>query len=90
MPPELAARVRQVNGTEPKRFDVILLEGRADEIRPLLRDVAAADGPITPVLNLLSHDVAAGGIYPPDMLLVERRVSTNTAAAGGNAALMAL
>ena len=47
MPPELAARARQVNGTEPKRFDVILLEGRADEIRPLLRDVAAADGPIS-------------------------------------------
>ncbi|WP_206668010.1 trifunctional transcriptional regulator/proline dehydrogenase/L-glutamate gamma-semialdehyde dehydrogenase [Teichococcus oryzae] len=62
----------------------VLFEGAPDALRDLAMRVAAADGPIRPVIT------AREGIYPLDMLVAERAVSTNTAAAGGNASLMSL
>jgi len=82
LPPALAARVR-VGGPA----DAVLFDGDGAALLALLRELAAGEGPICPVLR-----PGADGLYPPDMLLAERSTSTstNTAAAGGNAALMSL
>ncbi|WP_160122484.1 trifunctional transcriptional regulator/proline dehydrogenase/L-glutamate gamma-semialdehyde dehydrogenase [Rhodovarius lipocyclicus] len=47
--------------------------------------LAALEGPILPLLV-----PGADGAYPLDPLVLERSISTNTAAAGGNASLMSL
>ena len=64
--------------------DVVLFEGPEAALGELTRAVAEADGAVRPVV--LPRD----GLYRLDMLVVERSVSTNTAAAGGNASLMSL
>ena len=65
-------------------FDVVLYEGPADGLMALNKALAQRPGPIVPVL------VPGAGGYRPEMLVLERLVSTNTAAAGGNASLMTL
>ena len=59
--------------------------------RALLREVAALDGPIRPVLAVSPASVGAVADDDLACLLVrERSLSTNTAAAGGNASLMTI
>jgi RHH-type proline utilization regulon transcriptional repressor/proline dehydrogenase/delta 1-pyrroline-5-carboxylate dehydrogenase len=71
-------------------FDAVLHEGEAAALSALLPGLVAGDGPLRPVLHLSPAAVAAGAVYPPDMLMFECSVSTNTAAAGGNASLMSI
>jgi RHH-type proline utilization regulon transcriptional repressor/proline dehydrogenase/delta 1-pyrroline-5-carboxylate dehydrogenase len=68
------------------RFDVVLHHGSADELLDVLRVVAARPGPIVGVEGRRPGDTA----LPLERLVVERAVSINTAAAGGNATLMTL
>jgi RHH-type proline utilization regulon transcriptional repressor/proline dehydrogenase/delta 1-pyrroline-5-carboxylate dehydrogenase len=63
----------------------VLFAGDADELSDLRRRAAAGDGPLLPVMA-----PGADGRYPLHRLFVERVVSVNTAAAGGNTALMTL
>ena len=58
-----------------------LHEGDAASLGALARDLAAREGPIVTI-----HSPP----YAPEFLLRERVVTTNTAAAGGNASLMAI
>ncbi|WP_137179768.1 trifunctional transcriptional regulator/proline dehydrogenase/L-glutamate gamma-semialdehyde dehydrogenase [Roseomonas sp. AR75] len=83
MPPAIAACIGV--GDIP-RADAVLTDADGAALTGLLRRVAGAEGPIRPVLRLS----ATGGAVPLDMLVLERSVSTNTAAAGGNASLMSL
>ena len=62
----------------------ILFSGANADLQALNGGVAGRDGPITPIYT----DV--GGHYRLDGLIRERVVSTNTAAAGGNASLMTI
>ena len=65
-------------------FDAVLHHGDAEERRAVLRDVAQREGPIVGV-----HGFAPGEqALAIERLLIERVVSVNTAAAGGNASLM--
>ena len=65
-------------------FDAVLHHGTPAESIALQRRVAERGGPIVTV-----HAFAAGEeSMPIERLLVERVVSVNTAAAGGNASLM--
>jgi len=86
LPPMSAARIVTAETDDPATCDAILFDGEDAALRALLRHVAAADGPIRPVLALPRGQA----IHRLDMLVAERAVSTNTAAAGGNAALMSL
>ncbi len=85
LPPML--RAQMAPGAEP---DAVLLEGSPGAAGEMARRLAATDGPIRPLLALSPEEVAQGACYVPDMLLAERSLSINTAAAGGNAALMSL
>jgi RHH-type proline utilization regulon transcriptional repressor/proline dehydrogenase/delta 1-pyrroline-5-carboxylate dehydrogenase len=67
----------------PADFDAVLFSGDRDALLALGQRVAARDGPIVPV-----HTARPDGDFPRALLVRERCVSTNTAAAGGNAALM--
>jgi len=71
-------------------FEAVLFEGDADALRVLNRRIAARPGPILTVQGLTSDALAAGASYLPDRLLNECSISTNTAAAGGNASLMSI
>jgi RHH-type proline utilization regulon transcriptional repressor/proline dehydrogenase/delta 1-pyrroline-5-carboxylate dehydrogenase len=74
-----AAPVRIVRDLMSATFDAVLYEG--DGLRDFTKSVAARDGPLIPIF--LADD-------PLEWLLRERVVSTNTAAAGGNASLMTI
>lgn len=64
---------------------VLIHQGEADARRRLLAALAARAGPI---IQLVA--IAPGETVPLERLVVERSVSINTAAAGGNASLMLL
>jgi RHH-type proline utilization regulon transcriptional repressor/proline dehydrogenase/delta 1-pyrroline-5-carboxylate dehydrogenase len=65
-------------------FDCILHHGAADERLELARQASMREGPIVAVHAFEPGEQA----LPLERLLVERVVSVNTAAAGGNASLM--
>ena len=84
----MQARVRAV-GSEPTEdwssdFDAVLFDGDASALLDLQQQLAARADPVIPV------QVWQGADTVPPGLLAERSISTNTAAAGGNASLMML
>jgi RHH-type proline utilization regulon transcriptional repressor/proline dehydrogenase/delta 1-pyrroline-5-carboxylate dehydrogenase len=66
-------------------FDAVLFEGEDDALLALTRELADRDGPIV-TLYRTRRDAA----IRLDGLIRERSISTNTAAAGGNASLMSI
>jgi RHH-type proline utilization regulon transcriptional repressor/proline dehydrogenase/delta 1-pyrroline-5-carboxylate dehydrogenase len=66
--------------------DAVLCHGSRDTIRAILEKLAERAGPIVPVDAYVPGDHA----IHVERLLVERVVSVNTAAAGGNASLMTI
>ncbi|MEF7615324.1 trifunctional transcriptional regulator/proline dehydrogenase/L-glutamate gamma-semialdehyde dehydrogenase [Aquincola sp. MAHUQ-54] len=93
--PALArARVRLLEGTAPSAlreaaFDAVLLHGTAQAVQEASRALAERAGPIVG-LQAAAPGRHEAGAFLLERLLVERSVSINTAAAGGNASLMAL
>ena len=82
LPPVVAAQFA-IAGEGP--FAACLVEGDADRVRVITREVAALPGPVVPVH---AADPARGLAYACDWLLEEVTLSVNTTAAGGNASLM--
>jgi RHH-type proline utilization regulon transcriptional repressor/proline dehydrogenase/delta 1-pyrroline-5-carboxylate dehydrogenase len=68
------------------RFDAVLHHGNAADLLRLLGTLAERPGPIVAVDGLRPGDTSVA----LERLVVERAVSINTAAAGGNATLMTL
>jgi RHH-type transcriptional regulator, proline utilization regulon repressor / proline dehydrogenase / delta 1-pyrroline-5-carboxylate dehydrogenase len=66
-------------------FDAVLHAGTADSLRDLLKTLAARPGAIIGVTTLQGDTVPA-----LERLMIERSLSINTAAAGGNASLMTI
>jgi RHH-type proline utilization regulon transcriptional repressor/proline dehydrogenase/delta 1-pyrroline-5-carboxylate dehydrogenase len=67
-------------------LQAVLAEDETDELIALGRDLAARPGPIIPLVTPRTND----GCYDLDRLVAEVSLSTNTAAAGGNASLMSI
>ncbi|WP_312921344.1 trifunctional transcriptional regulator/proline dehydrogenase/L-glutamate gamma-semialdehyde dehydrogenase [Stutzerimonas nitrititolerans] len=67
-------------------FDAVLHHGDSDQLREVCRQVATRPGPIVAVHAYDRGDRAV----LLERLLVERSLSVNTAAAGGNASLMSI
>ncbi|HEX7438466.1 MAG TPA: trifunctional transcriptional regulator/proline dehydrogenase/L-glutamate gamma-semialdehyde dehydrogenase [Caldimonas sp.] len=87
LPPEWRERVLVV--TEPLRdaFDAALIRADAARVAEWSRRLAARDGPI---VALHTMPAEGAGSFDLERLLVERSLSVNTAAAGGNASLMTI
>ena len=88
LPEALRARIELVpdwrqDGTQ---FDAVLHHGDGDHLRAVCRQVAERHGPIVGVTGLARGETAV----PLERLVVERSLSINTAAAGGNASLMTI
>ncbi len=70
---------------DPATVDAVLLDAETERSRRVRHSLAAADGKIVPVVT-----PDGDGAYDPARLVVERTLTVNTAAAGGNAALLSL
>jgi RHH-type transcriptional regulator, proline utilization regulon repressor / proline dehydrogenase / delta 1-pyrroline-5-carboxylate dehydrogenase len=89
-----AAAVRAANARPVFRpqgeFSAALLEGDAADVLRMNALLAARPGPIIALQALSTAALAAGAVYHPAWLVHERVISINTAAAGGNAALVSV
>ena len=91
LPASVAAHVATAASLdEAGPFDAVLFAGKTTELRTLAVGLAERDGPILSPLGALPDQVMTGEAYDPSRLLVECVISTNTAAAGGNASLMSI
>ncbi len=72
------------------RFEAVLTDRVGSVLRELSGAVARRDGPIALVFSFSLETLRRGDPAPLDFLLQEQSVCVNTAAAGGNASLMAI
>jgi len=88
LPKGVQSRVRMVSdwtATETA-FDAVLHHGDSDQLRTVCEQVAGRQGPIVGVQGLAQGEPNVA----LERLLIERSLSVNTAAAGGNASLMTI
>jgi RHH-type proline utilization regulon transcriptional repressor/proline dehydrogenase/delta 1-pyrroline-5-carboxylate dehydrogenase len=83
LPPALKGIVKAARDACNVPCDAVLFQGDQAELVVLGQELAEREGAIVGV-----HVADAAGWYPLEFLVLERSVSTNTAAAGGNANLM--
>jgi RHH-type proline utilization regulon transcriptional repressor/proline dehydrogenase/delta 1-pyrroline-5-carboxylate dehydrogenase len=79
------ARITFADALDPAAIDAVLLDVDRNDARRVRGVFAAAPGKIVPIVVPDAH-----GKYDWARLVVERTVTVNTAAAGGNAALLSL
>lgn len=86
MPKEITQRFAVIQNIESGDFDAVLHHGSKAQLQYLQTQIAARSGAIIGITHLkpLDHDI------PLERLVIERAISINTAAAGGNASLMTL
>ncbi|STV74710.1 PutA and PutP / proline dehydrogenase transcriptional repressor [Klebsiella michiganensis] len=88
LPREVSARIHFAKAetltTEP--FDAVIYHGDSDQLRELCEQVAARDGAIVSVQGFARGE----SNLLLERLYIERSLSVNTAAAGGNASLMTI
>lgn len=68
----------------------VLFEGDGDALQRLAAQVAQRPGALLRIESLSSAQLADGTLYDVSALMHEQSISTNTAAAGGNAQLMTM
>ncbi len=91
LPAAVSARIEVVEDwTLAPDLRGVLFEGGGSEFVALNRRLADRPGAILPVQALTEEALSRGATYRADALLEERVVTTNTAAAGGNASLLAI
>ena len=88
LPPALRSRVNLVQDWQDPAtgFDAVLHAGGREGLRHVAAAVAQRAGPIIGVTSMS----AGARDLPLERLVVERSLSVNTAAAGGNASLMTI
>jgi RHH-type transcriptional regulator, proline utilization regulon repressor / proline dehydrogenase / delta 1-pyrroline-5-carboxylate dehydrogenase len=88
LPSEVQARVALARDWSAPAvgFDAVLLHGSQEELADVQRTLSRREGPVVSVERLDPGDVAV----PVERLVIERALSINTAAAGGNASLMTI
>lgn len=88
LPKAVQSRVRLVDdwAAAEVAFDSVLYHGDSDQLRAVCERVAERPGPIVGVQGLSQGDAGIA----LERLLMERSLSVNTAAAGGNASLMTI
>ncbi len=88
LPPLVQQRIQRRTDWQDKaaHFDAVLHHGDGDQLRTVCMAVAARPGPLVTVQGCARADSAIA----LERLVLERVLSINTAAAGGNASLMAI
>ncbi|MCL6308124.1 trifunctional transcriptional regulator/proline dehydrogenase/L-glutamate gamma-semialdehyde dehydrogenase [Pseudomonas syringae] len=88
LPKDVQARIKLVPdwAKDEVTFDAVLHHGDSDQLRAICQQIAQRSGAIVGV-NGLSHGETN---VPLERLVIERALSVNTAAAGGNASLMTI
>ncbi|WP_168408537.1 trifunctional transcriptional regulator/proline dehydrogenase/L-glutamate gamma-semialdehyde dehydrogenase [Acinetobacter indicus] len=86
MPPEIAQRIRVIPDLLHGDYDAVLHHGSSVQLLELQQTVAQRAGAIVGISHLKPNDPK----IPLERLVIERAISINTAAAGGNASLMTL
>ncbi|MCQ4310361.1 trifunctional transcriptional regulator/proline dehydrogenase/L-glutamate gamma-semialdehyde dehydrogenase [Pseudomonas stutzeri] len=88
LPQEVRARITLVTDwtRDEVRFDGVLHHGDADQLREVSQQLSRRSGPIVGIEGLAKGETD----IPLERLLIERALSINTAAAGGNASLMTI
>ncbi len=88
LPGEVRAKIALASdGTlSTASFDLVLLHGSLEELVGVQEQLAARAGPIVPVVLQAPGETDV----PLERLVVERALTINTAAAGGNASLLAI
>ena len=91
LPPVVAGQVTMANTLEESaRVDAVLFEGANSGLRALALRLAEWTGPILSLQARTPEALIAADGYDVNALLEECTISTNTAAAGGNATLMSI
>ena len=93
LPPEVLAFVQQRSPAQLQgaaHLSALLFEGDGDALQALAMQLARRAGALVRIESLSSAQLAAGALYDVSALLHEQSISTNTAAAGGNAQLMTM
>jgi RHH-type proline utilization regulon transcriptional repressor/proline dehydrogenase/delta 1-pyrroline-5-carboxylate dehydrogenase len=91
LPADLSGRIMLDAIRYAAECGAVLFEGDRDGLRRFVREVAALPGPVRQIFAATPEALRTGeAAYPLEFLLDERSISANTAAAGGNASLMAL
>lgn len=67
-------------------YDAVLLHGSIEELAQVQQQLSAREGPVISVERMVPGETAV----PLERLVIERALSINTAAAGGNASLMTI
>ncbi len=88
LPPVVRAMVAV--GEVDMDIAAVLFEGDADALSRMAQTLADQSAVILPIHSLPGDFIATNEDYSLEWLLAERVVSTNTAAAGGNASLMTI
>lgn len=86
MPKSLQQQFFMINDLSTDEFDAVLHQGSTQDLKILQTTIAQRQGAIVGITHL--HDANDKISLVP--LLIERAISINTAAAGGNASLMTL
>ncbi|HVJ31490.1 MAG TPA: trifunctional transcriptional regulator/proline dehydrogenase/L-glutamate gamma-semialdehyde dehydrogenase [Terriglobia bacterium] len=91
LPADLRDAITVTGEPDQAKADVALFEGDSDALHVVSQKLAQREGAIVPVYGLDRLSLAEGSAdYPLEWLVAEHSVSTNTAAAGGNASLMTI
>ncbi|WP_027996846.1 trifunctional transcriptional regulator/proline dehydrogenase/L-glutamate gamma-semialdehyde dehydrogenase [Simplicispira psychrophila] len=93
LPAEVLAYVEQRDRAqilEAAPLGALLFEGDGDALQRLAAQMAQRPGALLRIESLSSTQLADGTLYDVSALLHEQSISTNTAAAGGNAQLMTM
>jgi len=86
LPDAVKARITLARDPLTAEFDAVIYHGDADQLRTLCEQIAARDGAIVSVQGFARGETN----LLLERLLIERSLSVNTAAAGGNASLMTI
>jgi len=86
LPQSVRAAITLAENLDTVLFDAVLHHGDELSLRELQTQMARREGPIVSIISLRSGDTD----IPLERLVIERSLSVNTAAAGGNASLMTM
>ena len=93
LPPDVQAFIASRSADQllgETHLSAMLFEGDGDALLALLPRVAERPGALVRIESLSPAQLSSGALYDVSALMHEQSISTNTAAAGGNAQLMTM